>query len=138
MGQDFLESFLKTLQSTFLEGRLDRLMEYFSLPLVVYSIAGVTVLRTEEEVMQIVNQYRAALVAMRVSSTKLEIVHLDPTHNKRLRATVRTYDFDEDGQSVTNSLIRYFLIEKEESYVIEMMEYLEAPLPPEQIERIVH
>lgn len=133
-----LGAFLEDLQTCFIDGRLEDMLKRVSLPLVVYSIAGVMLLRTEAEFIQTLGQYRAAIVALSVTSSTVEIREFDAPQNQRLRATVRVTDFDADGREVTSSLIRYFLIESGESYLIEMMEYLESPLSREEVERIVH
>lgn len=138
MDQDDIEEFMQGLQAEFLSGRLDALASRFKMPLVVYSIAGVTVLRTKEELMQRTEQYRAAMIAMSVVSSKVTVVSRDPPYNHRFRATVRITDYNADGRAVAGSLVRYFLVKTDGTYQIEMIEYLEAPLPPEEVERLVH
>ena len=138
MSQDDLKNYLEDIQADFLAGRMEELAARFSLPLVVYSVAGVVVLRTKEEMQAQTAQYRSALVAMSVVSSSIEIVSRDAPMNNRSRATVRVTDFNAEGGVVTGSLIRYFLIRKTGSYQIEMIEYLEAPFSTEMVEKLVH
>lgn len=138
MTRDALEQFLQDMQAEFLAGDLKALVTRFSEPLVIYSLAGVLVLRTQEELLERSAQYRAAVLALSVVHSDVTVVARDEVMNNRMRATVRVVDFNMDGVPVTGSLIRYFLIKSNGSYVIEMVEYLENPLPPEAIERLVH
>lgn len=138
MDQDSFKVFLNRLQDAFFEGRIEEITSYMTLPLVVYTVAGVTLLRTPEELIAMAGQYRAAIVGLSVSSSQSEIVEWTPPVNQRLRATVRSLDFDSSGRMVTSSLVRYFLVVTATGCRIEMMEYLEAPLPPEEMEWLVH
>ena len=135
---DRLRSFLESLQGSFLAGELDELLMYFTLPVVIYSVAGVTVLRDEAEFLHTARQYHAALVAKAVASSVIEIIERDHAVHNRSRVTVRIVDMDCRGNRVTTSLIRYYLIHTETSYRVEMLEYLEAPLSSDEIERIIH
>ena len=53
-------------------------------------------------------------------------------------ATVRNVYVNSEGKPVTGSTIRYFFVENEQGLAVEMLEYLEAPLPISDIEKIVH
>lgn len=138
MLQDDLKIYLEDIQADFLAGRLEELISRFSVPLVVYSVGGVVVLRTMEEILSQTVQYRSALMEMSVVSSVIKVVSREPPVNNRLRATVRVTDFNADGEVVTGSLIRYFLILKNGSYMVEMLEYLEAPFSTEVVEKLVH
>ena len=138
MFQDDLKIYLEDIQTDFLAGRLEELISRFSVPLVVYSVGGVAVLRTTEEILSQTVQYRSALMEMSVVSSVIKVVSREPPVNNRLRATVRVTDFNADGEVVTGSLIRYFLILKNGSYMVEMLEYLEAPFSTEVVEKLVH
>ncbi len=138
MSDDNLTAFLEALQGAYREVQIKEISKFFSLPLVIYSAAGVAVIRDEVQLLSMTEQYRAAISALEVTSTLFQVEHRDLPVNRRLRATVRFTDFAEDGQPVTGSLIRYFLVEKDGSYKIEMLEYLEMPLPIEEVVRIVH
>ena len=138
MSRDELRDFLDQVQRAFFAGDVDALRQHFALPLVVYSAAGVVVRRTEKEFARLVEDYRDALLATSVVVGHQMIVARDPLVNNRCRATVRTTEVDADGQAVASALIRYFLVADSGSYLIEMMEYLEAPLPISEIERIIH
>lgn len=133
-----LEDFMKAMQADFLAGHLEELSKRFLMPLVVYSVAGVVVLRTVEEFLQRTALYRDAMMAMNVATSQIAVVSQDALENERLRVTVRVTDFDAGGEMVTGSLIRYFLKASGETYAIEMIEYLEAPLPSDEVERLVH
>lgn len=138
MALDRLRSFFESLQDSFLSGELEATLANFSLPVVIYSVAGVTVLRNEAEFFHIAGQYRAAIIAKAVVNSHIEIVERDVAVGNRLRATVRAVDMNALGEKITKSLIRYFLVQMDDSYRIEMMEYLEAPLQLNEIERIIH
>lgn len=138
MTRDALEKFMQDMQAEFLAGNLHAFAKRFSEPLVIYSLAGVLVLRTQQDFITRSDQYRAAVLAMSVVHSDVTIVSRDEVMNNRMRATIRVVDFNENGVPVTGSLIRYFLIKDAGAFKIEMVEYLENPLPPEEIERLVH
>jgi len=133
-----LTAFLKSAQSAFYAGDTEALLGYFRLPLVIYSAAGVVLLRDQEEFIRMVEDYRNALASMSVSAGRQTILSMDPLVNNRTRVTVRTTDHDEAGLAVTGSTVRYFLLQTETGLIIEMMEYLEAPMAISDIEKIVH
>lgn len=133
-----LTAFLKAAQSAFYAGDAEALLGYFRLPLVIYSAAGVMLLRDREEFVRMVKDYRNALASMSVSTGRQTILSMDPLVNNRTRVTVRTVDHDEAGVAVTGSTVRYFLLQSETGFIVEMMEYLEAPMSISDIEKIVH
>ena len=133
-----LDVFLDELQSAFYSQDVDELLRRISLPLIVYSVAGVSVLRDRAEFTKLVTDYRAALEAMKVVRGVKSIESSDPVANNRQRVVVRNIDYNQAGQPVTSSLIRYFLVLKPEGYSIEMLEYIEAPVPLEVVEQLVH
>ena len=136
--QDEINIFLDDLQSAFYSGDVEKLLDFISLPLVVYSVAGVALLRDKSEFTELVNDYRAALIAMEVVRGVKTIEVMESPVNNRQRVTVRNIDYNEAGKEVTGSLIRYFLAETPRGFVIEMLEYIEAPLPIETVEHLVH
>ncbi len=138
MAEDRLKSFLVAFQNAFDEGRFSDIADFFTLPLVIYTVAGVTVVRNAEQLVSLTEQYHEAIGALEIASTTFQVQHRDLPYNRRLRATVRFTDLGEDGRVVTGSLIRYFLVEEGDRYKIEMLEYLEVPLPLSEVERIVH
>jgi len=133
-----LTAFLKRTQSAFYAGDAETLLGYFRLPLVIYSAAGVVLLRDREEFVRMVQDYRNALASMSVSAGRQTILSMDPLVNNRTRVTVRTVDQDETGAAVTGSTVRYFLLQTETGLIVEMMEYLESPMSISDIEKIVH
>jgi hypothetical protein len=138
LDQGKLIEFLTRLQDAFLDGRMEELGSLVTLPLVVYTVAGVTVLRTPDEMTEMAVEYRGAIVGLSVTQSRIELVEWSAPVNRRVRALARTVDFDATGRFVTSSLVRYFLVETDAGFRIEMMEYLEAPLPPDEVERLVH
>ena len=136
--QDELKAFLAELQSAFLAGNMANLLSYFQMPLVVYSAAGVTVLRDNAEFEKMTQDYMTALGELSVTQARQTILSRDPVVNNRQRVTVRTVDLNEAGQPVTSSTVRFFLVLGELGYSVEMLEYLEAPLPISDVEKIVH
>lgn len=133
-----LSAFLEDIQAEFLAGRLDELTKKLAVPFVLYSVAGVAVLRTREDVLDQVTTLHSALMDLAVVSSKVTVVSHEPVKNNRLRATVRSTHYGVDGAVITGSLIRYFLRVRDKGFTIEMVEYLEAPFPTEDIERLVH
>lgn len=138
LDKDRLLQFFESLQQAFLENRLEDVQGYISLPLVIYSVAGVTLARDSEELLRMTQQFRDALGAVGVHSTTVEIAHHEPPKNQRIRTTVTYTDFDATGALVTRSVVRYFLVERDGTYQIEMMEYLHEPLSADVVEQIVH
>ena len=137
MTRDDINTFLDDLQSAFYAGDAEELLGFISLPLVVYTLAGVSLLRDKPEFEAMVRDYRAALTAMNVVRGVKTIEALEPPTNNRQRVTVRNIDYNDDGQAVTGSLIRYFLAITPRGCVVEMLEYIEAPLPIETVEHLV-
>ena len=133
-----LTAFLKGAQKAFYAGDAETLLGYFRLPLVIYSAAGVVLLRDRDEFVRMVKDYRNALASMSVSKGRQTVLAMDSLVNNRTRVTVRTVDEDETGVAVTGSTVRYFLLQTETGLIIEMMEYLEAPMSISDIEKIVH
>ena len=138
MTRDELTEFLDEVRCAFYAGDVDALVKLMRLPLGVYSAVGVVVLRNREEFARMVEDYRAAIVALEVVDGRQTILSLDPAVNNRMRATVRNVDVNAEGKPVTGSTIRYFFVENEQGLAVEMLEYLEAPLPISDIEKIVH
>lgn len=138
MEDDKLMDFLSQLQHMFTSGEHDELQAFFTFPLVIYTVAGVSVIRTSAEFETRTKRYREALASLDVTSATMDLEHRDPPFNRRTKVTVRVTDFTSEGIAVTGSLIRYFLVADDGTYKVEMMEYLEAPLAVEDVEKIVH
>ncbi len=126
------------MQKAFRTGRLDDLSAFFVFPLVIYSPAGVTLVRDADQLLAMTEQYQETIRPLEIVTTEFQIEHRDVPFNSRFRATVRFTEFREDGKQVTSSLIRYFLIDRSGTYKIEMVEYLELPISVSEAERIVH
>ena len=138
LSDEVLRESFGAIQDAFRTGRLDDLMEFFVIPLVIYSSAGVTLVRDREQLLSMTEQYRETIRPLEIVTTEFQIEHRDAPFNSRFRTTVRFAEFREDGKMVTSSLIRYFLIDRAGSYKIEMIEYLELPIALSEVERIVH
>ena len=136
--KDQLHSFLAEMQIAFVEGRFQEIAANFVFPLVVYTPVGVTLIRNPDQFAQVSSLYRDAIIALDVASSDIRIEECDQPRNRRFRVTARFTDFNAEGTHVTGSLIRYFMIEDSDSFKVEMMEYLELPIPISDVERIVH
>ncbi|MDJ0640265.1 MAG: hypothetical protein QNJ20_15675 [Paracoccaceae bacterium] len=138
MDDEKLKDYFQSLRGAVLQGDFSAISQRFTLPLVVYSVAGVTLVRDEEELLRMFELYRSALMASQVANTETTIENVDQSNHGRRRVCVRFIDTDADGNGVTSSLIRYFLVNTPDGCKIEMMEYLESPIPLDEIKRIVH
>ncbi|MEM7718695.1 MAG: hypothetical protein AAF222_05785 [Pseudomonadota bacterium] len=138
MEKDSVRTFVSALQLAFLGRDWVSFATFFKLPLVVYSAAGVFVLRTKSQLLTVGGDYRDTMGTMDVTSAQVEIENIEPMSNGRFRATVRVKDFTEDGKEVTGSLVRYFLVQTDGSYQVEMLEYLETAIPLSDMKRILH
>lgn len=138
MERDGLKALLDGIQHALMSGDLGGLSRFFTFPLVVYSTAGVSVMRGEADFERLAVQYRSALMDLAVVQSEAEVVSRDPPKNNRFRAIVRVNDMDLSGRVVTGSLIRYFVVQSGEAMSVEMLEYLESPLPSGVVETIVH
>ena len=138
MSQEKVREFLEQLQIDFSEGRLEQICARMKLPLVIYTVAGATLLRTQDELETMTGQFLAAVQASNQIFTSVEIISMETPQPGRVRATARSIGNDAEGRSILPALIRYFLIADGDTYLVEMLEYLEAPLPPEEIQRILH
>ncbi|MEO0915462.1 MAG: hypothetical protein AAFY31_00510 [Pseudomonadota bacterium] len=138
MTTDDVDNFLNALQVSFLGADWDTFLTFFKLPLVVYTAAGVSVLRSQSELLTAANSYHEAMGALDITSAQVNIENREPLSNDRFRATVRVRDFTGDGEEVTGSLVRYFLVRAGPSYQVEMLEYLETAIPISEMQRILH
>ena len=136
--QDDLKVLFAEIQAAFFAGDLRLLHMYFQFPLVVYTAAGVAVLRSEAEFEAMTQTYLDALKATSATHSRQTILTRDPMVHNRQRVTVRTDDLNAAGRTVTSSTVRFFLVRKDGRYLVEMLEYLEAPLPISDVEKIIH
>lgn len=128
MSED-IKSFFSTMQNDFIAGRLEKMASVLSTPLVMYSPAGVVVVSTNKDVVHRISMYRQALWALSTSGGTCEILSQDPVVNKRLRVLLRSTYLTDDGTVTTSTVTRYFLMQTETSFLVEMIEYLEFPIP---------
>ncbi len=139
MTEESIKPFLERTREAFFGGDLKALAEYFVWPLVVYSPVGVLVIKDQDQFVAVSGQFLAALAEYSIASGTCVILEREPMRNRRTRVTVHWTELTADGSPVATSTIRYFLLMPEEGiWRIEMMEYLEIPIPIETAERIVH
>ncbi len=138
MTDDRLRQFFDGLMAAFLDERLEDFQRHFVFPVVIYSVAGVTLVRDPAELLRITGLYRDALQETAMVATNYEFSEIEPPKNNRMRATLSFSDRGPDGERYSGSIVRYFLLDGSEGYKIEMMEYLEVPLGVSDVERIVH
>ena len=138
MDKNSLDTFFVELQAAFLEGDFQTLSSFYALPLVVYSLAGVRLVRDEFELVRLAREFLTALGSLGVTNSSLEVRAFDPPANRRTRVKLCGAGLDSAGNRVTGSLIRYFLLETDSGYKVEMVEYLQAPIPVQEVERILH
>ncbi len=138
MEHDRLHQFFDSLMAAFLDERPEDFQKHFSFPVVIYSVAGVTMVRDPVELLRITGLYREALKEAAIVATNYEISDLEPPKNNRMRATLTFSDQNPDGTPFAGSVVRYFLFDGPDGYKIEMMEYLEVRLGVTDVERIVH
>ncbi len=138
MIQDEIRAFLASIQSAFYAGDLHALLGHFQFPLVVYTAAGVAVLRDGDQFEAMAQDYLSALKALSITHGRQSILTRDPMINGRQRITVRNVDLNALDEPVTGSTVRYFLLRTSDAYMVEMLEYLEMPLPVPDVEKILH
>ncbi len=139
LTEDNLKMFLEQTRQAFFDGDLEALAKYFVWPLVVYSPAGVLVVKDQEQFRIVSGQYLAALAEYSIVGGNCVIPNREPMRNRRTQVTAHWTELAADGSPVVTSTIRYFLLMPEEGlWRIEMLEYLEIPIPLETAERIVH
>ena len=117
---------------------LETLKSCFAVPLVVYSKAGVVVVREEAELERVVTRYRQALTENRVVSAGIRIQSRETPSDGRMRVLCRTFGYDAEGKAVSTSVVRYFLLQRTDRLEVEMIEYISSPLSLEDVEKIVH
>ena len=132
LSQDELERYFQALLQGFLDGDLELLAKRFDTPLVVYSVSGVVVLQTVEDIVQRMKMYRDALLSLTALSGRFELISEDSLVNNRLRVTVRAVYFGRDGEEVTENLAQYFLVRRDDALIVEMIEYLDTVGSPEE------
>lgn len=138
MEEDRLDHFVLTLQDAFLNRRWEEFHRYFAFPLVIYTVIGVKVVRDWAHLQQLMEHYARALQEHNVLSTSSEIVQRDPPKNQRIRLTVRFAGHGPDDTEVTTTVLRYFVLEADGTFKIEMIEYLQEPFPKSVVEQIFH
>lgn len=124
-------TFFLSVQSDFIAGRLQAVAQRLAKPLVIYSPAGVVVSQNPDDTVRRASMYRDALWALSTESGTFEILSQDPVVNNRLRVTIRADYFTAQGVETASSLSRYFLLQTEETYLVEMIEYLVSSVPTE-------
>lgn len=139
VSESALKSYLLRVRDAFLASDAQALKSIFLMPLVVYSAAGVLLIKDEEAFRIHMMRYLEALKAAGVKSSDCQIIETDAVSNGRFRTSVRWTDFSSSGEPVALSLIRYFLVEDcAETWKIEMMEFVELPISISEAERIIH
>ena len=121
MSQDELKAFLSNIQAAFFAGDLETVRQSFQFPLVVYTAAGVTVLRDESEFLRLAQDYLEAQKGRSMVQGSQTILTRDPLVHKRQRVTVRSIIMDAKGTPVASSTVRYFVVKTDQSYAVEMM-----------------
>lgn len=138
MTGDVLQDYFEGLQDAFHGQGVRTAPDFFAFPLVIYTPVGVTLVRDTQQFRGIVSQYRNALSMRGVAATELHVEGQVTLSEHRLRATVRYTDIGEDGGVIASTVAQYFLMRHGDSYRVEMLEYLELPLPHSEVKRIVH
>ena len=134
-----MKRFLTEVRDALFKADYDALAQYCAVPLVVYSAAGVVAIKDREEIKLLADKYHQLLSAFPITHGECRIVQRDPTVNQRLRVTARWDEVGADNTPLTSSLVRYFLYEKApNTWLIEMLEYLEMAVSVEDAERIIH
>ena len=130
---DNVKSFFSSMQGDFIAGRLEACAQRLAKPLVIYSPAGVVVSRNPEDTVRRSARYREAWFALSTESGSFEILSQDTVENKRLRVTLRATYATASGVETASSLSRYFLVQNEQTFLVEMIEYLEVPASLEDL-----
>lgn len=139
VSEEELRRFLLLAQEMFLGRDIDSLSMRFVLPFVVYSAAGILVIKDAAGFRDHTSRYLSALHAENIKMSECSIADIILVSDQRFHATVRWTDFGEDGQLCSSSLIRYFMIEDGGGqWKIEMMEFVEMPITLSQAERVIH
>ncbi|MEK6216944.1 MAG: hypothetical protein N2B03_06955 [Boseongicola sp.] len=96
-------------------------------------------MKDQDQFLVVSGQFLAALAEYAIESGTCVILKREPICNRRTRVTAHWTELTADGSPVVTSTIRYFLlITSDNLWRIEMMEYLEIPIPIETAERIIH
>ena len=134
---EWLLASLDRLQAAFLANRIEEMMASFSLPLPVYSAAGVSLVRDSDEFLRLVWAFRKA--QDRTASSRSTLQSIEPVENGRFRAVIQWHHYSAKGAPVAESLIRYFFhLPRPDAFEIEMMEYLVMPIALSDAEAIIH
>lgn len=138
-SRDQLLAFLLQVQKQFLQNDIVSLRTNIVLPLVVYTAAGILLIRDEEGFLDRATRYLQALHAENIRMSECLIKDVVQVSSSRFHATVRWKDFGDGGKLCSSSLIRYFMIEDTDGrWKIEMMEFVEMPITVSQAEHIIH
>jgi hypothetical protein len=139
VSQDELRRFLLLAQEMFLGHDLNALSAHFVLPCVVYSAAGILLIKDEDGFRDHTSRYFSALSAENIRMSECTIADIVKVSDQRFHATVRWMDIGDDGRVCSTSLVRYFMIEDGSGqWKIEMMEFVEMPITLSQAEYVIH
>ena len=138
MAHDELDGFLSRLYATFMAMDIEALAEFFSNPLVIYTKAGLRVVRDTAGLEVFVRRYHEELAVLMVTSGELRIESRETPHDGRMRVLVRTFGYDAEGRSVSTTLLRFFVVQSPAGFKVEMIEYISSPLSLATVEKIVH
>lgn len=136
--EDELREFFTRMRAALFAGDLGTLLKRIELPLVIYTPAGVTVLQTTEEVTASITAYRQTLIGMGIVAGECRVIEHSEIANSRFWVTAEFAERDDAGDLLTTSVARYFLVESDDLWKFEMLEYSEIPIPLEDVERIIH
>ncbi len=121
-----------------MEGDLSDFMEFVTMPMVVYTEAGVTVVPSQRQLLSVLQGYRKAVAEMGVAGGTFTIEERDAPTNQRVRVLVSSSYRLQHGSVVSGSHVRFFLLMDGDGFKLEMLEFLESPFPLSEVERIVH
>ncbi len=116
----------KLMVDRFVCGDFDRIASAYEFPAAVYWGDAMRILRDKNDLMYALSSYRAAMLEMGVRSASSKAMYERKKSAGRLAVVVFNQYFDESGEPVCSSKIRYF-VKCSNNPRVQMVEYLKRP-----------
>jgi len=133
-----LAEFLQAIEAAFVLGEFGALAQHYSLPTVIYSEAGATIIQDEAQFVAMFNNYKDMLHSKQITQSHHQILAQEPTINRRKKVSVRFTKFHSSEEApVTNDVKLFLHFDHNDEPKIEMLEYLTLPTTVDDIENLL-
>lgn len=141
--EDRAIEFLMAARKAMFGRDFEQLAKILTVPWVVYTPVGVLVVENEEMQRLVIDRFTDALSALDIATGHALVIDKSEPGTDRLRITIQWVELDADDRPVAGSRVRYFLVAANpvvtgHPWKIEMLEFIELPLPIDDVKNIIH